>query len=102
MSSGRFVRTESPPTGERTIKCIFYEIEVILLSKCLHTMKMLFSCTKCDYSSCQLYVLEHTCKCEFNLLLNNYDIKILLCEIFHAGEKPCYFFIQYRVKFNKL
>ena len=78
-------------TGERTIKCIFQEIEVILIFKCLHTVKMLFSCTECDYSSCQLYVLEHTCKCDFNLLLNNYDIKILLCEIFHAGEKPCYF-----------
>ena len=36
----------SKHTGERTIKCIFYEIEVILLSKCLHTVKMLFSCTE--------------------------------------------------------
>ena len=78
-------------TGERTIKCIFYEIEVILISKCLHTGKMLFSCTKCDYSFCQPYMLEHICKWDFNLLLNNYDIKILLCEIFHAGAMLFYY-----------
>ena len=53
---------------------------------------MLFSCTKCDYSSCQLYMLEHTCKCDFNLLLNNYDIMIL-CEIFHAGDMLFYYSI---------